>query len=80
MKNNLSYLSVIHRVDEDDVENSLKTGSRSVTVLPGLSSFLTPYLPQLETEWLIPTSDGKRFLADSFTRKLLTVNAQHGLP
>jgi hypothetical protein len=51
----LSYLSVLNRFDDDEeIESSLKTGERSVTILPPLRSLLREYLPNLKGDWLVP--------------------------
>ncbi|CAN5362292.1 hypothetical protein BH09VER1_BH09VER1_53310 [soil metagenome] len=71
----LSYMSVVNREDEDsDTESSLKTGSRPVTIIPALREFLQTYLPQLKSEWLVPSPTGMRWDKDNFSRALRKVN------
>jgi site-specific recombinase XerD len=66
-----SYLSVVYRKDEEaDLENSLKTGERAVTILPPLRKILDEYLSTLQGDWVIPNPKGKRWRPDSFTKQL----------
>ena len=75
-----SFLSILNRVDQDeDIEGSLKTGQRSVTILPPLKAILEDYLPRLRSDWLIPKPDGKRWGANGFSRKLRKINEVHKL-
>ncbi|MEO6054764.1 MAG: hypothetical protein ABIP97_12190 [Chthoniobacterales bacterium] len=73
----LSFLSVVNRVDpENDLESSLKTGDRSVTILPPLKRMLEAYLPTLSGEWLIPKPGGGRWNGDAFAKRLKDFNTQ----
>ncbi len=76
----LSYISVTNRVDEDtDIESSLKTGERAVTIIPPLKRIIEKYLPALKSRWLIPMNDGSRWDGNAFARKLRKVNTNAGL-
>lgn len=76
----LSFLSVINKVDDETrLESSLKTGERSVTILPPLQKILAEYLPTLKEEWLVKKTDGGRWNEDAFGRKLRTINAAAGI-
>ena len=76
-----SYLSVLFRKDEEaDIENSLKTGERSVTILPPLRKILDEYLPTLEGNWIVPNPKGKRWRPDVFTKQFSSVLRQANLP
>jgi len=76
----LSYLSVVNRRDtEEDIESSLKTGERTVTILPALRILLREYLPGLQTKWMIPNPSGKRWSPDGFSSKLKAVNQSKNL-
>ena len=45
----LSILSVLNRIDDDnDIESTLKTGERPVTILPPLRRILEEYLPRVK--------------------------------
>lgn len=80
LANDLSFISVVTDYDEDeDEEESLKTGERAVTILPPLRAALQQYLPTLKSQWLIPTPDCRRWSKDGFSRRLRTINKQHGL-
>ncbi|MEI6561599.1 MAG: site-specific integrase [Verrucomicrobiota bacterium] len=71
----LSYFSIVNRVDaEDDIESSLKTGERSVTILPPLRALLREYLPKLKSQWVVPNASGKRWSPDGFSAKLKSLN------
>jgi integrase len=71
----LSFLSVVNRVDEGtDVESSLKTGERTVTILPPLRKELRKYLKTLDSSWLIPNRVGNRWTANNFARRLRVAN------
>jgi hypothetical protein len=75
----LSFLSVVNRVDHDtDLESSLKTGERAVTILPPLKRLLEEYLPGLRGRWLIPSSAGRRWHGDAFGKRLRAIHAQAG--
>ena len=58
----LSYLSVTNRVDSDqDIENSLKTGARTVSILPALRAVLTTnQAAGAARQWLVSTPKEKR--------------------
>jgi Phage integrase family len=76
----LSFISVVNRFDEDtDIESSLKTGERSVTILPPLRRLLEKYLPTLHGRWVVPMAKGVRWDGNAFARKLRRVNAEAGL-
>ena len=76
----LSFLSIINRVDDDrDVESSLKTGDRAVTILPPLKALLENYLPRLRGRWLIPSSGGAQWAGNEFAKKLRALNKAAGL-
>lgn len=76
----LSFLSVRNRTDEEsDIESSLKTGERTVTILPPLRAALEKYLPQLAGPWLVPKPGGGRWRADCFSKRLRLLNAANGL-
>ena len=77
-----SYLSVVNRIDPDqDIESSLKTGARTVTILPQLSAVLTAHQTVGATaKWLISTTKGKRWRGDSFGKELKKINNAAGLP
>jgi len=71
----LSFLSIVNRVDDDrDVESSLKTGDRAVTILPPLKALLENYLPRLRGKWLVPSSKGAQWGGNEFAKKLRTLN------
>ncbi|MCE9610233.1 MAG: tyrosine-type recombinase/integrase [Chthoniobacter sp.] len=75
----LSFLSVVNRVDhETDLESSLKTGERTVTILPSLRPLLKEYLTGLRGRWLIPSSTGSRWHGDAFGKRLRAINALAG--
>jgi integrase len=75
----LSFLSVVNRVDpESDIESSLKTGERTVTILPPLKSLLEEYLVSLRGSWLVPSSRGSRWNGDAFGKRLRAINEQAG--
>ena len=77
-----SYLSVVNRTDSDeDIESSLKTGARAVTILPRLRAVLTAHqITGAEGKWLISTTNGKRWRGDSFGKELKKINGAAGLP
>ena len=76
----LSFLSVVNRVDhETDIESSLKTGERSVTILPPLRRILAEYLPTLGGRWAVPLPGGGRWNGDAFGKRLRALNAAASL-
>ena len=76
----LSFLSVVNRVDpEGDIESSLKTGERAVTILPPLRRLLEDYLPTLSGRWLVPLPKGGRWNGDAFAKRLRSINAEADL-
>ena len=76
----LSYLSIVNRVDDDrDVESSLKTGDRAVTILPPLKTLLESYLVRVRGKWLIPSSKGAQWGGNEFAKKLRALNRAAGL-
>lgn len=80
ISSDLSYLSVLNRRDEEaDIESSLKTGERAVTILPPLQAILQDYLPKLTGKWVVPNPQGKRWRPDSFSKKLSGMNRNAGL-
>ena len=77
---NLAFVSVVNRLDEEsDIESTLKTGERSVTILPPLRQLLEKYLPTLRGRWLVPKPKGGRWTPDAFSRKLRKINSAAGL-
>jgi integrase len=76
----LSYLSIVNRVDDDrDVESSLKTGDRAVTILPPLKTLLESYLVRVRGKWLIPSSKGAQWGGNEFAKNLRALNRAAGL-
>jgi site-specific recombinase XerD len=75
----LSFLSVRNRRDEDGIDSALKTGERTVRILPPLRLALAQYLPTLRGPWLIPNPAGKRWRGDSFGKRLRKLNHRHNL-
>jgi len=76
----LAFISVVNRADEDtDIESTLKTGERPVTILPPLRLTLEQYLPTLQGQWVVPKPKGGRWTADAFSRKLRRINDGSGL-
>jgi len=64
---NLKFLSVVNKTDEEkDLESSLKTGERSVPILPPLKALLEPYLESLKSEWICPSPRGMQWDGDNF--------------
>ena len=75
-----SYLSVVNRLDEDgDIESTLKTGERSVSIIPQLRPILEQYLSTLQGRWLVPMEKGGRWDGNAFGRKLRRINTERGL-
>jgi integrase len=68
-----------YEIDEDDLP-SLKTGPRTVTILPGLRDALARYLETLETDWLVASPTGLRWDPDNFSAALRRLNKAAGLP
>jgi len=76
----LSYLSVRNCCDkESDIESSLKTGERAVTILPPLREALRHYLPTLQGRWVVPNRTGRRWRPDCFSKHLRVLNRNAGL-
>lgn len=76
----LSFLSVINKTDEETrAKSSLKTGERTVTILPPLREILAGYLPTLKGAWLVKKPNGGRWNDDAFGRKLRSINDAAGL-
>lgn len=76
----LSFLSIVNRVDDDrEVESSLKTGDRAVTILPPLKNLLESYLTRVRGKWLIPSSEGAQWAGNEFAKKLRALNKAAGL-
>ncbi len=76
----LSYLSVRNCCDkESDIESSLKTGERAVTILPPLREALRRYLPTLQGRWVVPNGSGRRWRPDCFSKHLRVLNKNAGL-
>jgi integrase len=76
----LSFISVRNRQDsESDTRSSLKTGERTVTILPPLRAALAEYLPTLNGQWLIPKPAGGRWRPDCFSSRLRLLNSAAGL-
>jgi len=80
ISSDLSFLTIVNKVDDkSQVESSLKTGSRPDTMLPKLKKILQEHLPRLESKWLVPREDGKRWTGNSFSHTLKRVNQKAGL-
>ena len=76
----LSFIKILNGYDDDeDIEGSLKTGQRAVTILPQLRATLDRYLQQLKSKWVIPTPEGTRWSKDGFSRRLRIMNKTHSL-
>jgi integrase len=76
----LSFLSVRNCCDqESDIESSLKTGERAVTILPPLREALRRYLPTLQGRWVVPNGAGRRWRSDCFSKHLRVLNKSAGL-
>jgi integrase len=76
----LSYLSVVNQVDHDaDLESSLKTGERTVTISPPLKALLAAHLSALKGKWIVPSPSGRQWHGDAFGKMLRKVNAASGL-
>ena len=76
----MSFLSVVNRVDEEtETESSLKTGESTVTILPPLRRISEKYLPTLRTRWLVPLPKGGRWNGDAFGKRLMAHNAAAGI-
>lgn len=76
----LSFLSVLNRRDDDsDIESSLKTGERTVTILPPLRRALEKYLPSVSGRWMLPNGTGTRWRPDCFSKNLRALNQSYGL-
>ncbi len=65
--------------EETDTESSLKTGERTVTILPPLRRILEKHLPTLRTKWLVPLPKGGRWNGDAFGKRLMAHNAKAGI-
>ena len=77
----LRFLSVRYQIDEEaDFEGSLKTGERTVTILPCLRAALELYLAGFDAHWLVPDVRGSRWNPDDFSKKLRRLNSEAGLP
>jgi|GEM_PF-773523 len=80
ISSDLSYISVLNRIDhEHDIESSLKTGERTVTILPPLAKLLQEYLPGLKSKWLVPARSGERWEGDNFAKNLRKKNEEAGI-
>jgi integrase len=76
-----SFLSVRNRLDKDaGVDSSLKTGERTVTILPALRRELELYVNRHDGTWLFPKPGGGRWRADTFGAKLRALNEKPQLP
>jgi site-specific recombinase XerD len=76
-----SYLSVrYHRDTDADIESSLKTGERTVTILPPLRDALRQYVATLNGHWIVPNKKCARWRPDDFSKRLRTLNRGFGLP
>jgi len=63
----LKFLSVVDKTDERrNVESSLKTGGRSVPILPPLRAILEPYLAVPGASWLCHSPEGYQWDGDNF--------------
>jgi len=76
----LSFMSIINRLDDNDEASSLKTGERTVTILPPLRPILEKYIPTLKTRWVIPNTEGGRWDKDNFSKRLRGLNSAAELP
>ncbi len=64
------FFSVVNKTDaEKDLESSLKTGERAVTVIPQLKAILEPCLESMKGEWLVPSPTGALWDGDNFGEK-----------
>ncbi len=76
----LAYLSIVNQLDQDvDIESSLKTGERTVTIPPLLKDLLTAHLSTLKSKWIAPSPSNERWDGDSFGKKLRKTNEASGL-
>ena len=76
----LKFLSVVNKRDEEkDLDSSLKTGQRSVPIIPELKILLEEYLPTLTTEWLVPSPTGLLWIGENFGDKHREVLRANGL-
>lgn len=76
----LSYLSVVNQIDHAaDIESSLKTGERTVTLPPPLKALLTAHLSTLNGKWIVPSPTGRQWNGDAFGKMLKRVNTASGL-
>lgn len=76
-----SFLSVrYHRDADTDIESTLKTGERTVTILPPLRDALREYVSTLKSQWIVPNKKGARWRPDDFSGRLRTLNQGFGLP
>lgn len=75
-----SFLSVVNQVDgESDLESSLKTGARAVTLPPALKTILQEYLPSLNCRWIVSSRTANRWNGDPFGKRLRAINQKAGL-
>jgi integrase len=64
------FFSVVNKIDDEkDLESSLKTGERSVPILPPLKALLEPYVKTLRSKWLCPSPRGKQWIGENFGDK-----------
>jgi integrase len=58
-----------------------KTGqNRTVPISTALAAMLDVYKPPVDSTWLLPTSEGRRWDPDNFSHKLADTNAKAKLP
>jgi integrase len=80
ISNDVSFLSIVNRIDDHRaIESSLKTGDRSVTILPPLKALIDEYLPRVRGKWLVPSSTGEQWDGNAFAKKLRALNHAAGL-
>lgn len=66
----LRFISVVNKTDEEtDIESSLKTGERSVPIVPALKPILEEYLKGIKSDWLVPSPTGLQWLGENFGDK-----------
>jgi integrase len=76
----ISYISVVNRLDDErEVESSLKTGDRTVTILPALKTMLEKYLQHHRGKWLAPSSKQSQWEGNGFAKQLRRLNKAAGL-
>jgi integrase len=80
LSDGLKYLSIVNKRDEEkDLDSSLKTGERSVPILPELKLLLEEYLPTLRGNWLVPSPTGRLWIGENFGDKHREILRSNGL-